>query len=126
MLKKWPSFEILQKVVFMLNDFVQENIEHQHKTYPEKGSDHRAHLNRLKRIEGQLKTIITNVEQEKYCIGIINQVKSIRSALQSFEMEIIKGHLNGCLKKSLLNPNDGDIDSKLQEVLAIFEKANKV
>jgi DNA-binding FrmR family transcriptional regulator len=93
--------------------------------YPEKGSDHRSHLNRLKRVEGQLKAIIKNVEDEKYCIGIINQVKSIRAALRSFEMEVVKGHLNGCVKKALVDP-EKDVQEKINEIVNVFEKANKI
>lgn len=93
--------------------------------YPEKGTDHRSHLNRLKRVEGQLKAIINNVEDEKYCIGIINQVKSIRAALRSFEMEIIKGHLNGCVKNALLD-SEQDVQDKIDEIINVFEKANKI
>jgi len=93
--------------------------------YPEQGSDHRSHLNRLKRVEGQLKAIIKNVEDEKYCIGIINQVKSIRAALRSFEMEVVKGHLNGCVKKALVDPEQ-DVQDKINEIINVFEKANKI
>ena len=76
-------------------------------------------------MEGQLKAIIKNVEDEKYCIGIINQVKSIRAALKSFELEVVKGHLNGCVKDALLDPEQ-DIDTKLKEIISVFEKANKI
>jgi len=93
--------------------------------HPEKGTDHRSHLNRLKRIEGQLKAIIKNVEDEKYCIGIINQVKSIRAALRSFELEIVKGHLNGCVKETLQN-SEQDVQTKIDEIISVFEKANKI
>ena len=92
----------------------------------QKGSDHRSHLNRLRRVEGQLKSVINRVEDQKYCVGIINQVKSIRSALRSLELEIIKGHLNGCVRKALKNPEDENLDDKLEEVIALFEKANKI
>ncbi len=93
---------------------------------PKIGTDHRALLNRLKRIEGQLKTITRNVEDQKYCIGIIYQVKSIRSALKSLELEFIKGHLNGCVRKSLENQNEGDLDTKIEEIISLFEKAHKL
>jgi len=93
--------------------------------YPEKGTSHRAHLNRLKRIEGQLKAVIKNVEDQKYCICIVDQIKSIRAALNSFELEVVKGHLNGCVKEAMTKP-DGDPEEKIKQLISLFEKTYKI
>ena len=49
----------------------------------------------------------------------------MRSALKSLELEIIKGHLNGCVKNALMGPNKEDVESKLEEIVASLRRPIK-
>lgn len=62
-----------------------------------KGTCHTAQLKRLNRIEGQVRGISKMVEEGRYCIDILTQIKAIKSALRSVELNIVDGHLNHCV-----------------------------
>ena len=61
------------------------------------GASHLSHLKRLNRIEGQVRGIAKMVEEGRYCIDILTQIKAIKSALSSVELNIIDAHLNHCV-----------------------------
>ena len=56
-------------------------------------------LNRLKRIEGQVRGIQGMVEEERYCVDILTQVAAIQSALNSFNRVLLTNHIKTCVVK---------------------------
>lgn len=58
-------------------------------------------LNRLNRIEGQVRGIKNMVEEERYCVDIVNQVCAIRSALGSFNKELLSNHIKTCVVEDI-------------------------
>ena len=55
------------------------------------------YLKRLRRIEGQARGLQRMVEEEKYCIDILNQVSAMTSALQSVSLGLLNDHLHHCV-----------------------------
>ena len=53
---------------------------------------HAATVNRLKRIEGQIRGVARMVEEDRYCIDILHQIQAVKAALGKAENEILKGH----------------------------------
>ena len=83
-------------------------------------TSHNNHLTSLKRIEGQIRGIIKMINDEKYCIDILNQIKAAKSALVSVESKILKKHIETCVKNSLENKNA--VDAKVSELLKLINK----
>jgi CsoR family transcriptional regulator, copper-sensing transcriptional repressor len=54
-------------------------------------------LNRLSRIEGQVRGIAKMVEQDKYCIDILTQVSAASQAMQRVALRLLDGHLSHCV-----------------------------
>ena len=54
-------------------------------------------LNRLNRIEGQVRGIARMVEQDKYCIDILTQVSAVSQAMQSVALRLLESHLSHCV-----------------------------
>ena len=54
-------------------------------------------MNRLKRIEGQVRGISAMLMNDAYCIDILTQVSAISSALSSFSKELLESHIRGCV-----------------------------
>ena len=54
-------------------------------------------LNRLNRIEGQVRGISRMIEQDKYCIDILTQVSAVSQALQAVALRLLDGHLSHCV-----------------------------
>ncbi len=87
------------------------------------GADHKKELNRLKRIEGQVRGVSNMIERHDYCIDILNQIRAIRSSLQSLEASILEKHVGHCVKAAF-NP-DADpkkTEEKIDEILTLFKK----
>ena len=58
-------------------------------------------VSRLNRIEGQVRGIRGMVEEERYCVDILNQVSAIQSALNSFNKELLSTHIRTCVMEDL-------------------------
>ncbi|MBF2755351.1 MAG: metal-sensitive transcriptional regulator [Gammaproteobacteria bacterium AqS3] len=76
---------------------------------------HKEQLASIRRIEGQVRGVEKMIEDEKYCIDILNQLRAIKSSIITVEGKILKRHLKACIKNSL---SDGeDFDEKVEELL---------
>ena len=58
-------------------------------------------ISRLNRIEGQVRGVKGMVEEERYCVDILNQVSAIQSALNSFNKELLSTHIRTCVMEDL-------------------------
>ena len=55
-------------------------------------------LNRLGRVDGQVRGIARMVEEDRYCIDVLTQLQAVRAALASIEAEMLKNHLHHCVE----------------------------
>ena len=74
-------------------------------------------LTRLKRIEGQVRGIMKMVEDEKYCIDIINQITAAEKALSGVARIVMKRHVESCVSEAIRRNSGGKmIDELIQTV----------
>ena len=73
---------------------------------------------RINKIIGQLNGIKTMVENNKYCINILQQTKAAKSAIKSLEKQILENHLKSCVYNA--NKSNGEFEEKIQEILSIL------
>lgn len=78
----------------------------------------RALINRLSRIEGQVRGIKQMLEDDKYCIDVLTQTSATASALNSFAKEILESHIRSCVSEGVKN---GD-DEKIEELIYAIER----
>ena len=83
--------------------------------------EHRALLNRLSRIEGQIRGIRGMLEKDAYCVDILVQVAAANSALNSFSKELLSQHLRTCVAEDLRSGSD----DKLDELIRLLPKLMK-
>ena len=76
------------------------------------------HLNRLRRIEGQVRGLQRMVSEDKYCIDVLTQVSSVKSALQGVAVGLLDEHMRHCVMDAAAK---GD-DSKVSEATAAIER----
>ncbi|GAB4575206.1 MAG: metal-sensitive transcriptional regulator [Rhodothalassiaceae bacterium] len=77
-------------------------------------------LNRLKRIEGQVRGISRMIEEDRYCIDVMNQMQAVKAALGKVEEEILKRHAASCVE-SAIRSGDAEIQRrKFNELVALF------
>ena len=81
---------------------------------------HKGQLANLKRIEGQVRGVQGMIEEGKYCVDILNQIKALKNSLITVEAKILKTHLRECIKESL--EGDDQFDSKIDEIMKIMKR----
>ena len=67
-------------------------------------------LNRLKRIEGQIRGIYGMVENDAYCIDILNQALAANAALTAFDKALLSNHIKTCVVDDIKNGDDEVVD----------------
>ena len=65
--------------------------------------ERKALINRLKRIEGQVRGVSGMVESDVYCVDILNQVAAISAALSAFSRELLESHIKSCVAEELIS-----------------------
>ena len=78
-------------------------------------------MNRLKRIEGQVRGVENMLESGSYCTDILIQVSAISSALNSFNKVLLKNHVKTCVAENIRSGNDEVID----ELVTTLQKLMK-
>ncbi len=85
-------------------------------------NQNKALLDRLKRIEGQVRGLQKMIENERYCIDVLTQVASVMSALRAVGDQVMRRHLNTCVADAMSNDDPGEKQAKIDEVMTILAK----
>lgn len=80
------------------------------KTKKRDDEEYKRLINRLSRIEGQIRGIKGMVEKDAYCPDILIQVSAVNSALNSFNKELLASHIKTCVANDIRNGKDETID----------------
>lgn len=81
----------------------------------------KALVNRLSRIEGQVRGVKGMVENDTYCTDILVQISAISAALNSFSKELLASHIRTCVADDIRRGNDETIE----ELVATLQKLMK-
>ena len=80
-------------------------------------------LNRLSRLEGQVRGIARMVEEDRYCIDILTQIQAARAALTRVETELLKDHLNHCIVAAIEGGDPEEQRRKAGELIQLLERS---
>ncbi|MCR5665992.1 MAG: metal-sensing transcriptional repressor [Eubacterium sp.] len=78
-------------------------------------------MNRLSRIEGQVRGVKKMLESDTYCIDILTQMSAISSAVASFNNKLLENHIRSCVIHDIKDGNDEVID----ELVTVLQKLMK-
>lgn len=78
-------------------------------------------INRLNRIEGQVRGIRRMVEEESYCVDILTQVSAIQSALNGFNKELLSNHIRTCVVDDIRDGNDEVVDELVKTLVKLMK-----
>ena len=92
-----------------------------HKTKERSEKEYRDLMNRLKRIEGQVRGIQGMLEKDAYCTDILVQVAEVNAALNSFNRVLLTNHLHTCVAENVRAGNDEVLD----ELAGVLQKLMK-
>jgi DNA-binding FrmR family transcriptional regulator len=79
-------------------------------------------LNRLNRIEGQVRGIARMVEEDRYCIDVLTQLQAVRAAVAKVETEMLREHLGHCIEGAIVSGDPDDQRRKAQELIELLER----
>ena len=94
-------------------------------TLPRRGTPHHDEITRLRRIEGQVRGIQRMIREDRYCIDILTQTRSIQRALQRVSDSILERHLRHCVAEALRGGDEITRDAMLREVITVIERARR-
>ncbi|KAF2957064.1 metal-sensing transcriptional repressor [Marinitoga sp. 38H-ov] len=86
---------------------------------------HNKSLNVLKTAKGQVEAVIKMVEDNRYCIDISKQILASISLLKKANSQILKEHLETCVREAAYSKEVSEIESKIKELENIIEYINK-
>ena len=79
--------------------------------------------NRLNRIEGQVRGVGRMIDEDRYCIEILTQIRAARSALAGVERELLKAHLDHCIVGAMVSADESDQRKKAAELIELLGKS---
>ena len=82
-------------------------------------------LNRLNRIEGQVRGIARMVEEDRYCIDVLTQIQAARAALNRVETEMLKDHLNHCIEGAIVGGDADEQRKKAGELIELLGRSSR-
>ena len=93
-------------------------VKHKHR----QAAEEKDLLNRLNRIEGQIRGIKSMVEDERYCVDILTQVSAVQAALNSFNKVLLSSHIKSCVVEQI---QDGNLEA-VDELCMTIQKLSLI
>jgi CsoR family transcriptional regulator, copper-sensing transcriptional repressor len=82
----------------------------------------KSQLARLGRIEGQVRGVARMVEEDRYCIDVLTQIRAVAAALDKVEQEILHDHLQHCVAHAFHAGSEKDRQIKIDELIEVLGK----
>jgi DNA-binding FrmR family transcriptional regulator len=83
-----------------------------------------SNLNRLRRIEGQVRGLQKMVAEDRYCADIMTQMSSVQEALRAVGRELMRNHLRHCASAAIRS-NDADADAMYDEIIELMYRQGR-
>lgn len=77
-------------------------------------------VKRVNRLEGQVRGIGRMIEEDRYCIDIVNQLSAVQSSARALALEILEAHIRHCVADAVRNDN---AEPKIQELVETLGRA---
>ena len=87
--------------------------------------DKRKTLDRLARLEGQVRGVARMVEEDRYCMDILAQTAAIRSATLAVEKAILENHATHCVEAAIASGDAVVQRAKFDELIGLLQKASR-
>ncbi len=85
-----------------------------------KHARHASQLLRLRRVEGQVRGLVRMVEQERYCVEILTQIRAARAALKRVEDSVLREHVEHCVSQAIRSGSAAEQHRKVEELVSVL------
>ena len=79
--------------------------------------------NRLSRIEGQVRGVARMIEEDRYCIDVLTQLRAVRAALAKVETAMLNDHLGHCIEAAISGGDAADQRQKASELIQLLQRS---
>jgi DNA-binding FrmR family transcriptional regulator len=83
---------------------------------------HKDTLPRLRRIEGQVRGIARMVDEERYCVDILTQLRAVKAALAKVESQVLRTHLKHCVENAVASGDADEQRRKIDELMSVLDQ----
>lgn len=80
---------------------------------------------RLNRLQGQINGIQRMVEEEEYCVDVLQQISAVRGALGKVASKLLEAHVNHCVYQAFTTGSDRERLEKIDELISVFDRSLK-
>lgn len=86
----------------------------------------RTHLTkRLARVEGQVRGVSKMIEEDRYCLDVLTQLRAVRAALVKVEQELLKDHLTHCIEDAIVSGDAAEQRKKAEELIELLGRSER-
>lgn len=96
------------------------------KAFRERYPSHEDQIKRLARIEGQVKGIRKMIEERRYCIDIVQQVKAVTAGLKVVQMGVLEKHIHHCVRETVNMADSNEFVDRVDEIVAIIGRMDEL
>jgi len=83
-------------------------------------------VRRLKTVSGHLNGVIRMVEEDQYCIDVINQIDAVQAALNKVSLLVLDNHLHSCVIDAVRGEDPAEREKVLDEIRGVFAARSKL
>ena len=83
-------------------------------------------VRRLKTVSGHLNGVVRMVEEDQYCIDVINQIDAVQAALNKISLLVLDNHLHSCVIEAVRGEDQAEREKVLDEIRGVFEARSKL
>jgi len=84
-------------------------------------AEYKSLVNRLNRIEGQVRGVRKMVESDAYCVDILTQVSAVQAALNAFNKELLGNHIKTCVADGIRAGDDEVVDELVKTLQKLMK-----
>jgi DNA-binding FrmR family transcriptional regulator len=85
-------------------------------------ADTKATLNRLRRIEGQVRGLQRMVDEDAYCVDVLTQVSAVQTALEQVAVQVLDAHVRHCVADAVAGDDETAATERLDELMTAVRR----
>ncbi len=83
-------------------------------------------LSRLRSAAGHVNGVARMVEEDQYCIDVINQINAVQAALNKIALQVLDDHMHHCVTEAIRSDDPAERERVLSEIRDVFEARGKL
>ena len=76
----------------------------------------------LRTARGQLEGVLRMIDENRYCMDIVTQLQAVESLVLKAQREVLRAHLNGCVRDAFENGDEQAREQKIDEIIKLIDK----